>query len=219
VLLRAGPAAAGDLPAPENDVPPPPPSGTDSEPSRLVPPPPPPPKLPFSRIGVDALVGGGVIGFLNGTARNLVGVGETWEARVAWATLYPLVVETAYIGTSQPIHNVPLASGAHLVGQGADFDLRFNPRVASFQPYILGGAGWLNYRIRSSALADTTQTTNNVLMGSVAAGVSKHWKFGLVVDLRGTFRFTFNDDLTFGAVPSAPRLNNWSATGRAGWSF
>ncbi len=175
-------------------------------------------------LGVGFLVGGGVTGFASDAMMDLTNVGGAWEARVAIGTQLPIGLEVGYLGSAQGMDAIGLDSDAILLGNGAEAVARFNLIAdAPLQPYAFGGAGLRHYRITNtdqnlSSLADS----DNVFEVPVGAGANFRIGEALLVDVRGTFRFAFDDDLT---APDADTpdvgsdLNSWNALLRVGYEF
>ncbi len=175
-------------------------------------------------LGVGFLVGGGVTGFASDAMMDVTNVGGAWEARVAIGTQLPIGLEVGYLGSAQGMDAIGLDSDAILLGNGAEAVARFNLIAdAPLQPYAFGGAGLRHYRITNtdqnlSSLADS----DNVFEVPVGAGANFRIGEALLVDVRGTFRFAFDDDLT---APDADTpdvgsdLNSWNALLRVGYEF
>jgi hypothetical protein len=177
-------------------------------------------------LGVGILVGGGVTGFATDEMMNLTTVGGSWEARVAIGTQLPIGLEIGYLGTAQGLDVIGLDDDAILLGNGAEAVARFNVIAeAPVQPYAFGGAGLRHYRITNtdenlSNLADS----DNVFEVPVGAGVSFRVVEGLLLDVRGTYRFAFDDDLTAPDLAEdepdvGSNLNSWGASLRVGYEF
>jgi opacity protein-like surface antigen len=177
-------------------------------------------------LGVGVLVGGGVIGFATDEMIDLTTVGGSWEARVAIGTQLPIGLELGYLGSAQGLDAIGLDDDAILLSNGAEAVARFNiVAEAPLQPYAFGGAGLRNYQIVNtdenvSNLADS----DNVFEVPVGAGVSFRVVEGLLLDVRGTYRFAFDDDLTAPDLAEdepdvGSNLNSWGASLRVGFEF
>jgi len=219
------PTAEATPPAPEPTPPPPVVEET--------PPPPPPvvvevppaarPLGPASRVGVGAQVGGGVTGFTDKEARQVTDPGGQWEARLSVGTRLPIALEGAYVGTAQNLEVGGLNQQALVVGQGAEGDVRINVGTLKVQPYIFGGFGWTRYEVMqangaTAGIADVDNTLN-VPMG---AGLDFRVSQSLLLDLRGNWRWTFDDELLDGAyngTGKTAKLHNWNASAHLGWEF
>jgi opacity protein-like surface antigen len=177
-------------------------------------------------LGVGVLVGGGVIGFATDEMIDVTTVGGSWEARVAIGTQLPIGLELGYLGSAQGLDAIGLDDDAILLSNGAEAVARFNIIAeAPLQPYAFGGAGLRNYQIVNtdenvSNLADS----DNVFEVPVGAGVSFRVVEGLLLDVRGTYRFAFDDDLTAPDLAEdepdvGSNLNSWGASLRVGFEF
>jgi hypothetical protein len=216
VLLAAGRARA--LPAPENEVPPPPPTVPEAD--QMVPPPPPPPPVIWSVMGVQLTAGGGVAGFFESNTRTFLRTGGAWNLRAALGTRWPFGIEAAYVGSVDSITNLGLQTGALLVGNGVEGNLRFNPWHTRVQPYAFVGAGLVNYRVTNTQLSNTdVQRIYNVFTLPVGAGGTWHVYRGLVLDLRGTIGLTVHNNVLLPGTPVNAPLHNWNVTTAAGWEF
>jgi outer membrane protein OmpA-like peptidoglycan-associated protein len=227
MTLGAGVAVAG-APAPEPVV------AAPVEPAPLVEPVAIPVTEPetahlLTPFGMAVTVGGGAMGFLDGEARDLAGVGGAWEARLTVGTRSPLAFEAAYVGSAQDVDALGLDNSAVLLGSTVEGDLRLNFTTTTFvQPYIFGGIGYTHFDIINENF-NTSSVNDSESMGSipVGAGLGFQWR-GLLFDMRGTLRPAFNDDLV--AEPgieddplnendTQTDLDTWTAAARVGWEF
>jgi hypothetical protein len=193
-------------------------------PVTVLPPPAPVVKhdVPPSILGMEATVGGGVTGFIDETPRNVATTGGSWEARLMFGSRLPLAVEAAYVGSAQSIDALGLANNAVLVGNGAEGDLRLNLSRSRVQPYLFGGVGWTHYQLANmSNVSNTSSVLSTDDIGTVplGAGVAARLGRSFIVDVRGTYRATFNDDLFRAMSANNNSLQNWNATGRLGFEF
>jgi hypothetical protein len=230
------PAAAPETPPQPADAPSPAPAPEPATaPQAIVratpPPAPAPPPVASARalrsiVGVEGTVGGGVTGFVGKAARAFGAVGGSWEVRVTWGSRLPVSLEAAYVGSAQPMQGLALESGALLVGNGAEASVRINifPAAQRIQPYIFGGAGWINYQVENTQIvaADLGQS-DNVLEVPLGAGITGRLPRGFVIDLRATGRATFNDTLFNDAAAAAnvrsAGLSSWNLGARLGWEL
>jgi hypothetical protein len=225
-------AAAEPEPAPEAAPPveeTPAPEPTPA-PVVIVPPPaepvvmaPAPKKGPPSRIGIEAAVGAGAIGFIEQGAENMTGTGESWDARLTFGSRSFVAVEAAYVGSIQSINALGLASDARLLGNGAEGTLRINFTRARVQPYIFGGAGWTHYQLNNTpTITSDVRSSDDIGTVPLGAGLSARLGKGFLLDVRGTYRATFNEDLLNAATAAAGEsssLQSWNVGGRVGFEF
>jgi OmpA family len=178
---------------------------------------------PMSVIGVGAMVGGGLTGFLDKQARAFTENGPSWDARVTVGTRLPIAVEGAYMGSAQNISALGINDNALIVGQGAEAALRINLSRMAVQPYLFGGAGWTRYQLRrTTANTSSLRGTDDILTAPFGAGLAARVAAGLLLDLRATGRAAFYDDLMDGAYANTgedARLDSWNLGGRLGWEF
>jgi hypothetical protein len=177
----------------------------------------------MSRVGVGAMVGGGVTGFIDKQSRAFTDPGGSWEARASVGTRLPLALEAAYVGSAQNITALGLSDNAKLIGNGAEATARFNFTKRAIQPYIFAGVGWEHYTLdNTGANTSSLRDTDDVLTVPGGVGISFRLASSLLLDLRGTARATFSDDLMNGPYASTgqdARLHNWNAGARLGWEF
>jgi hypothetical protein len=192
----------------------------------LMPDGPPPvesPSGPMSVIGVGAMVGGGLTGFVDKQARAFTDNGPSWDARLTVGTRLPLAVEAAYMGSAQNISALGINDNALIVGQGAEAALRINLTRMAVQPYLFGGAGWTRYQLRRTAEnTSSLRGTDDIVTAPFGAGLAVRVAAGLLLDLRATGRAAFYDDLMDGAYANTgedARLHSWNLGGRLGWEF
>ncbi|HEY0708696.1 MAG TPA: OmpA family protein [Polyangia bacterium] len=177
-----------------------------------------------SRIGVEAMLGGGVTGFVDEQARNFTDPGGSWEARLSVGTRLPVSVEAAYVGSAQNIEALGLSDDAVLVGSAAEATARVNfTRQLKVQPYIFGGVGWQHYEMTNEG-ANTSALTADDDLFTIPAGVGISFRLlkGLVLDVRGTFRTAFDEELMnapYAATGQDAKLHTWDAGARIGWEF
>jgi hypothetical protein len=178
------------------------------------------PDEPASGLGIEATVGGGAIGFIDEGARNLANTGASWDARLMFGSRLPIAVEGAYIGSVQGVDALGLATNSLLVGNGVEGTLRINLTRMRVQPYLFGGVGWTHYQ-----LSNTATNTSNLLgrddVGTVpmGAGLTARLGRGFILDARGTYRATFDDQLMQGQSLNDTSMQTWNATGRVGFEF
>jgi hypothetical protein len=180
--------------------------------------------VPASGIGIGAMMGGGMTGFIGDAAKAFTSSGPSWEVRATFGTRLPVALETAYIGSYQGFQPaLGLADKSFLLGNGAETDLRINITRMRIQPYVFGGAGWTNYQIRQAVLGPNLDKSDNVL--TIPFGLGASWRIGraLLVDIRGTARVVYGDSLfdkvAVAANAGNPGLNNWNVGARVGWEL
>jgi outer membrane protein OmpA-like peptidoglycan-associated protein len=186
----------------------------------------------LTRFGMSVTVGGGVVDFMDGEARDLGDMGGAWEARLAVGTRMPIAIEAAYVGAAHDVNALGLDDSAVLLGTSAEADVRLN--IASLfgawtvQPYVFGGIGYTRYDVTNEDF-NTSSVNDEEELGHipVGAGIGYQWR-GLLVDLRGTMRPAFQDDLVnepadeddpLDETDTATDLDTWSVAARAGWEF
>lgn len=169
--------------------------------------------------GVLVSIGGGGTGFVTDGARDVADVGQLWEARVTVGANSFIAGEVAYVGTHHQL-DVTGDDSTNMVGNGAEGNLRVNFTDWDFQPYAFAGFGWSYLNIVDGPTAGLVQDDNLIY---VPAGLGIGYRIGdFLVDVRGTFRTTFEDDAFQGFADNGdtgPSLHNWDATARIGWEI
>jgi len=177
------------------------------------------PQRPVSAIGIEATVGGGAIGFIDQGSRNVANTGGSWDARLMFGSRLPIAVEGAYVGSAQSIDALGLSNSSLLLGNGVEGTLRVNLTRARVQPYLFGGAGWTHYQLSNTA-TNTSSVLGSDDIGTVPMGAGITGRVGMfVLDARGTYRATFNDDLLRQTASTDNSLQSWNASGRVGFEF
>src|SRR4051812_38382065 len=178
---------------------------------------------PPSRIGIQATVGAGAIGFIDETARNATQTGAAWDARLLFGSRSPIAIEGAYVGSVQNIEALGLGTSSLLLGNGVEGTLRVNLSRARVQPYLFGGVGWTRYQL-TNAQSNTSSLLGSDDVGTVplGGGLSARLGPGFILDVRGTYRATFGGDMFQGLALNTDTSNamqTWSASGRVGFEF
>jgi hypothetical protein len=184
----------------------------------------PPPRTPsYRKLGIGLQGGGGVVGFSNSEMRQLAEHGGYWDARLAVGLKQIFAIELAYIGAVHPVDAPGLGSGANLVGNGAEGDLRINIPIiqdrAFVAPYVLGGLGWMHYNV-SGAPNDGSMlaSTDDIATIPVGAGITVGHGH-LYLDARFVYRFTAYEDLVRAPDHGDNQLRQWTFGGSVGFLF
>ena len=182
----------------------------------------------MTRYGMALTVGGGVVDFMDDDARALGDMGGAWEARLTLGTRSPLAIEAAYVGSAHNIDALGLDGNALLLGTAVETDLRVNFATGPVQPYIFGGIGYTRYDVTNEDF-NTSSVNDSEQMGHLplGAGIGTQWG-GFLLDVRGTVRPAFEDDLVdepaleddpLDETDTATDLDTWSVAARLGWEF
>lgn len=171
--------------------------------------------------GVGAMVGGGLMNFLNDDVRDFVDVGGAWNARLIFGTRSMLAAELEYNGSAQDVEALGLDTDAVLLGSGATASARMNlTDEARIQPFFLAGFGWQNYTIVNEDFNESNMRDDDNLY-QIPLGVGLDYRQGgFLADLRGKVSILGDNDLI---VPTDrtddTELHNWSVNLSLGWEF
>jgi len=168
------------------------------------------------KLDMAVMLGGGVQGFIEDAARQFSDPGGAWGVRVAFGNESLLAAELGYLGAAQNITALGLDTDAFLLTNGAEAVARLNFLTGAVQPYILGGAGWTNFRVtgddfNNSSVADD----ENVLHLPVGVGIGARFE-DLRIDARGTVRAVPDGNLF---TTEEGNMHTWNANLTAGWEF
>jgi hypothetical protein len=184
----------------------------------------------YERYGIAIAAGGGTGGFINEDLRDAADVGGDWGVRLSVGTRSPLAFEGSYIGSAQSIDALGLSNDALLVGNGVQGALRLNATIdLPIQPFVFAGAAWRRYDLNADTNTSDLDDTDNVLETPVGIGISGRAS-GLMLDLRGEFRPTFNNnlmrDLSIEEEPledvgndSFASMHRWGVNASIGYEF
>jgi opacity protein-like surface antigen len=187
------------------------------------------PLLP-SGIGVSAILGGGVGGFTDKQMRTTTSdIGGLWDLRVALGSHLPLALEVGYMGSATNINGLPTGNKGRLIGTTVEAALRYNilPHMP-FTPYVFAGMGWQRYDVTNTSvsLADSgVRDHDNLMVFPMGVGLAYRLS-GFVADVRGTFRYTTDNDLVLSdptLTQPAPTdfapMHSWEASAAVGYEF
>jgi hypothetical protein len=182
------------------------------------------------RLGIGIAAGAGAGGFTGTDLRGTSNVGGDWDVRLTLGTRSPLAFEASYIGSAQRLNALGLDNNAMLVGNGAQGALRLNAMAGlPITPFVFGGVAWRRYDVTNSATnTSDVGETDDVLELPVGAGIAGMFK-GLMVDLRGEFRYTTNADLVRTGSLDQPiigvsdnefgTMHRWGLNANVGYEF
>jgi len=144
---------------------------------------------PLTRVGVTAMVGGGVTGFTDSTMRDIAGAGLAWNARLTVGSRWPFAIEIGYLGTGTTLNAM---GNATLEGETLDAGLRYAvaPRAA-WTPYALVGVGWRTLHVVGAStqlMPAGMWTSESSVVVPASVGLQYRAGGGIVLDARGTYR-------------------------------
>jgi hypothetical protein len=181
-------------------------------------------KTMFERLGLSIAAGGGVSGFTDGSIRDNTKDGGGWDVRATFGTRSFLSFEAEYIGTAQSISALGLDSDAMLVSNGVQGALRLNfLRKAPVQPFLFAGVAWRRYDVTNTSTAfSDVNDQDDVVEVPAGIGVAYRWK-GLLLDARGEFRATTDNDLmprfTVGGLREPLPMHRYGVNASIGYEF
>jgi len=176
---------------------------------------------PPSKIGVSLMAGGGVQDFTGSRIRDMTGTAGFWDVRAAVGTRSVVGLEAAYVGAAQSINALGLDSGAKLVANGLEGDIRIHAPLTYqstlLEPYAFGGLGWQRYNLTNTQVATSSLTDNDdVVTVPVGAGFAAGYS-GFLADVRFTYRYV--DRSTLLEPSGGGSLSNWNLGGHLGYEF
>ncbi len=166
-------------------------------------------------LDMQFMFGGGLVNSLDGDTEDAAELGGAWEGRVAFFNRSLLGFELGYVGTAQEVFD-----SAILLGNGVEATVRMNllPEAIG-QPYLFAGAGWSYYKFTNSE-TPLLDDGDSVVHVPVGLGLSLKVYRGFTVDVRGTARAAFGDEIFDDVgVGDGYGLENWSATALVGVEF
>jgi hypothetical protein len=176
----------------------------------------------LERYGLSLSVGGGVVGFTDKAMRDTAKTGGLWDVRVGFLTNTWLGVELAYEGGLQNIDALGLNSDARLLSTAVEADARVNFTQGhwNWQPYAFAGVGWKRYELNNvSTNLSSVNDQDDLVEVPLGLGLGTRYA-GWLVDVRGSFRPAFDNDL----VPTNnsgdhAAMHTWAAALRLGYAF
>lgn len=170
--------------------------------------------------GMEASVGGGIIGFTDGDANDFTDVGGSWQARLLVGTRTMWGVEVAYTGAAHSVDALGLDNDAILVSTGLEALGRFNFLTQEWQPYLVAGLGWRRYDVTNADFNTSAVSDSDNLLEIPLGGGLAYRSGGLVIDLRLMFRAAADEDLIQAApFEDEPSLDTFEGSLRVGWEF
>jgi hypothetical protein len=177
----------------------------------------------YETFGFALSVGGGVDDFTNSEMRNVSSIGGSWNARLVAGTHSYIGAELSYVGSAQSLNNLSGLTSSTLFSNGVQLDLRINATTNyPIQPYIFGGGAYRRYGMSSSGVnLQNFEANSNVAEVPAGLGLAAYLgpQPGLVLDVRGEYRFAWGDEMLPGTSGSQPTLNRWGVSGNIGYAF
>jgi hypothetical protein len=170
---------------------------------------------PDRDLGMELMLGGGVQGFIESAAREFTDVGGAWNVRLGIGNEQVLGAEIGYLGAAQNVTALGLDQEAFLLTTGAEAAARLNVLTGPVQPYVLGGAGWTNFRVTGDDFNNSSiEDSENVVHIPVGVGIGGRIE-EVRLDARGVVRAVPQGDL----FAEEGNMHTWGANVSAGWDF
>lgn len=173
-------------------------------------------------LGIQLMLGGGVVNSFDEGTENFVELGATWDARVAFMNRNLIGFEAAYVGSVQQADALGLDDNASLLGNGVEGNVRLNLlRSAPVSPYVFAGLGWTHYDMTNTDVTTSlVDDSDDVFHIPAGLGVGFHLFRGVTLDLRGTLRAAFDDEMFDRAtLEDESGMENWATSAELGFEF
>jgi hypothetical protein len=214
-------------------APPPPPAACPPGEAQYAPAPPPqyapeaPPPQPyahrhrrhhnvvFAPEEISLTTGAGVTNYFGSDMprEGVTDVGAAWDARLTFGTRSVFALEAGYVGSVNNF-DVPSERSGQIIGNGLDGDLRLQiPTVV--EPYVFGGVGYNHMALQNTPTIQGP-TSDDQLTVPAGGGVTAYLGRHATVDLRGTYRYTPDNNI---AVMNQGNLHQWVAQAHLGYQF
>jgi len=167
------------------------------------------------KLGIAFIHGGGIGGFIDDSLSESTSAQGQWTSRLVIGTRTHFAGELAYVGSAQKVNALGVSANSMLYGNGAEGAFRVNVLTGMWQPYAIGGLGWVHYNLNRDALLTTSdvQHQGDVMTFPVGAGMS--WRMNnIMVDSR----LSFHPATTSGIIRGA-NMSTWDLQARAGFEF
>jgi peptidoglycan-associated lipoprotein len=173
-------------------------------------------------LGIQLMLGGGLTNSLDSGTEDFVELGGAWDARVAFMNQSFIGFEAAYVGSLQQADALGLDDNAQLMGNGVEGNLRLNLlRTAPIRPYVFAGLGWTHYSMTNTDVTTSlVDEDDDVMHVPAGLGVGFHLYRGVTLDVRGTLRAAFDDEMfDRAALDDDSGLENWATSAALGFEF
>ncbi len=168
--------------------------------------------------GFGLQLGGGVVDFASGVAREVARAGGAWDLRVTYGSRQILGWEVAYLGSAHPLNDLTTPPGAYVMSNGAETALRLNAPTQQGSwlvvPFALAGVGWNYYRSVDVGASGLLNGSDNLFTIPLGLGVAASYH-GFTADVRLTYRPTLDDEL----FVNNASMRAWTAGGHVGYEF
>jgi hypothetical protein len=172
-------------------------------------------EAPVLPTGWAVRAGGGVSGHTSSEARDQLGTGAYWEARVQFGSRSYLGAELAYVGTGREVAALGLEDNALLVSNGIEqngrLQLPMQVGALRLQPFIFSGIGYARLQVTNSTWnGSIVKNEANALTMPMGAGFGTTYGH-FNAELRFTYRRVIDDDMIKAPGSDSVNLNNWNA--------
>jgi opacity protein-like surface antigen len=205
-------------PVPEQAPAPAPTAAAPAPPPEPAPPPPAPAKRPnviFAPQTISVTAGAGVGDYFGSGINTRSDPGAAWDARLTFGTRSVIALEAGYVGSVNPI-DTDIQNAGRLNSHGIDGDLRLQ-LPTRVQPYIFSGVGYNHMSVTNKQSVIGGQLSDNQVTVPAGAGLTGYLGRHVTLDLRGTYRYIPDNDVTIMSTNRA--LHQWVAQAHVGWAF
>ena len=145
--------------------------------------------------GITVGAVGGVEGY-SGSLAPRINAGPSWGVNVDLQPTRVLGLELGYSGATNKITD-PAATGARIIRNGANANLKVSLAPTRVEPYVFGGIGVSRADIRSGGKDASAGAYRDDTFGMVPVGAGLNLRAGkFTAGLRTSYNFLFNKDFT-----------------------
>jgi hypothetical protein len=167
-------------------------------------------------LGEYVLLGGGVTDFADDSVNDRFDMGGAWDVRLGIGSRFFVGGELAYVGSMRS----GIGSEPDLLMNGGEGVVRLQYPYSTgkwlLEPFAFGGIGWSRISLQDAPAG----VKSNDDVGFVPFGAGVTLGYGRVLfDARFTYRTSFNEPDTLGAVARPASLDQWTVGASIGAEF
>jgi hypothetical protein len=175
--------------------------------------------------GIALVAGGGIGGFADRSARDMIStsIGGAWDVRATLGSRMPVALDVSYAGSAANLRGPGAGDQGVLGGTAFEAAFRYNLAPgATWSPYGFVGIGWQRYHV-TGATFDLTDAgmrgRDDLAVFPVGMGLLWRPLDGLVVDVRGTARPTFGNELLRADANHYVPMDSWELAAAIGYEL